>query len=95
MTTTQNTTDKITTAILAKIANRETSLLIVDHRTMEEMTTREEFHSLISAIIGDEICRRLDINNEMDAIFEDVDNDFIGTYNEAIVLAIAMKSKAF
>ena len=89
MTTTQNTVDKITTAILAKIAPVSTNDLLFHHKTAEDMNTTDDMQRLVQSIMADELTRRLDINPEMDTIFEDL--DYEGTYHEAIVIAIELR----
>jgi hypothetical protein len=81
-------TEKITTAVLARIAPTSTDDLIRHHQVGETIATTGD-ERLVLAIIADEITRRLDIEDALDDVFED--ESFYGTYSEAIAAAIAIK----
>jgi len=85
--TTTSTTDKITAAVLAKIANTTTEDLLRHHEASEQMELAGS-DRLVIAIIADEITRRLDLNAEMDAIYEDLELAMDLTYNQAMRLAM-------
>ena len=82
-----NTTTSPRTRLNAAIAAKSTAMLIECHRILDSKTNRDEAERLTAALMADEITRRLDLDAKLDEVF--ADEDFAGTYHDAIVKAMS------
>lgn len=77
--------------MIAKITARTTDQLLADLTHLGTMASTQETR-LVAAMISDVITEREGIDAQLDEIF--MDEDFEGTYLEAILLALAVKAAA-
>jgi hypothetical protein len=82
-----NTTSNASAVLIAAIAAKSTETLLECHRVIDAKTSRTQDERLVAALMADEITRRLDLDAKLDEIFSD--DDFLGTYHDAIVKAMA------
>lgn len=76
----------------AMIEGQSTDQLLALHAELDAMKAKTQEARLISALAADKITERLDIDAEIEVIF--MDDDFGGTYHEAILMAMAAKGMA-
>lgn len=76
----------------SKSERQSTDVLLSSMLLLEKRGMREEAERLTHAVIGDVLLARLGIEYEFDVIF--FDEDFDGTYAEAMLMAMAANEGA-
>lgn len=91
MNTTQ-TKSPARTNLEAAIAAQSTATLLAAHVAIETQAVKDEAERLTAALIADCVEARHNLSDAMNAIFED--DDFEGTYHEALLIALAVTGAA-
>lgn len=76
--------------LTAKIEGQTTRQLLAHHGAIDKMADKDEATRLVSALIGEEISLRLDLDEALTTIYnlDDAENFWTGTHHEALLAAI-------
>lgn len=90
MNTTTQTQPTARQKLTAKIESQTTRQLLAHHAAIDKMPSKDEAARLTSALIGQEIALRLDLDEALTAIYnlDDSEHFWTGTAHEALLAAI-------
>jgi len=88
MTTTTQTKSPARIKLETAIEAKDTATLLAAHFAIETKASKDAAERLTAALIADCIEDRHNLNDAMNAIFED--EDYAGTYHEALLMALVV-----